>query len=81
VRVAPDEREDETARQSAIRACARLLRDLKRAHRRPPADVALPRVAIPARIDPVPVLSGCGSPAQQCVEHNFSGRRRHPALP
>jgi hypothetical protein len=58
----------DTARQKTKRACARHLLDLKKAHAHPPADVALKRVAIPKRLDPVPTNSWCTSPGQLCAE-------------
>jgi hypothetical protein len=44
------------------------LRDLKRVHRRPPADVAVRSVAIPARPSGPAPASYCVSPAQLCAE-------------
>ena len=38
----------ETERQEAVNACAAHLRDLKRAHRRPPADLDLPASPSPS---------------------------------
>jgi hypothetical protein len=67
-----DRGRDDTAQRKRIRACNLHMRDLRRVYRRPPADVALPRVAIPERLSGEPVSSGCGSPAQMCVEL-FSG--------
>ena len=58
----------DTAHEKAKRACARHLNDLKKAHAGPPADVALKRVAIPKRLDPVPTASWCSSPARLCAE-------------
>ena len=58
----------ETERQQAVAASAAHLRDLKRAHGRPPADVDLPSVAIPRRLSGEPVASYCTSPAQLCAE-------------
>ncbi len=58
----------ETQRQNALRASASHLRDLQRAHGRPPADVALASVAIPARLPGEPAASYCSSPAQLCAE-------------
>ena len=62
------DRTDETRRQKAIRASARHLRDLRRAHAIPPADVKLARVAIPKRLPGEPTASWCSSPAQLCAE-------------
>ena len=58
----------ETGRQQAVAACAAHLRDLERAHGRPPADVALRSVAIPQRLTGPAVASYCTSPAQLCAE-------------
>ncbi len=58
----------DTAQEKAKRACARHLVDLQKAYARPPADVALKRVAIPKRLDPEPTASWCTSPAQLCAE-------------
>jgi len=58
----------DTARMEAIRSSARHLKDLKRAHERPPADVRLPSNPIPRLISPVPSASWCTSPAQLCAE-------------
>jgi len=54
-------------RQRAVAACAAHLRDLKRAHRRPPADVAVADEP-PRRVAAAPAASGCGSPAALCAE-------------
>ncbi|MGD0761631.1 MAG: hypothetical protein ABR929_00320 [Roseiarcus sp.] len=58
----------ETERQQAVSACAAHLRDLKRVHGRPPADVKLKSVAVPQRLTGEPVASYCTSPAQLCAE-------------
>jgi hypothetical protein len=60
--------EDDTQRQRAVRASARHLRDLRRAHGCPPADVKLASVAIPKRLPGEPTASWCSSPAQLCAE-------------
>ena len=57
-----------TERQQAAGACAAHLRDLRRAHGRPPADVALPKVAIPLHLSGEPIASYCTSPANLCAE-------------
>jgi hypothetical protein len=57
----------ETLRVEAIKACAAHLRDLKRAHRRPPPDVAVAHGA-PRRLSPTPPISYCTSPAELCAE-------------
>ena len=58
----------DTSLQKAKRANAAHLKDLRRAHTRPPPDVALKQVAVPRRLDPEPVASYCSSPAQLCAE-------------
>lgn len=58
----------ETDREEAATTCRLHLRDLKRAHGRPPADVDLPRVAIPQRPTGEPVGSYCTSAAILCAE-------------
>ena len=62
-RLAPD-----TERARAARMCERHLADLRRAHGRPAADVALKAVAVPLRIAPVPVASFCTSSSELCAE-------------
>ncbi|HEY1944860.1 MAG TPA: hypothetical protein VGH40_22320 [Roseiarcus sp.] len=57
-----------TERQEAIDASAAHLGDLKRAHRRPPADVDLPPVAVPKRLVGEAVGSFCTSAADLCAE-------------
>jgi len=58
----------DTQRQKSMRASARHLLDLRRAHGYPPADVKLARVAIPKRLPGEPTASWCSSPAQLCAE-------------
>jgi hypothetical protein len=58
----------DTRRTEAMQACARHLKDLKRAHAHPPADVALRSNPVPRLISPVPEGSWCTSPAQLCAE-------------
>jgi len=58
----------DTERAEAARACARHLKDLKRVHGRPPADVAVRPVAIPKYVNPISSASWCTSPAQLCAE-------------
>ncbi len=64
----PRKPNSETARQKAARACAKHLRDLKRAHGRPPPDVKVPTSSTVRLISPVPDGSYCTSPAQLCAE-------------
>ena len=59
---------EETAKARRARACAAHLRDLVGVHSRPPPDVKLAPVPIPRRFDPVPLISGCSSPARMCAE-------------
>jgi hypothetical protein len=63
-----DEYWDDTERQRAIRVCARHLRDLKREHGRPPADVAVRSDPAPRLISPIASASWCTSPGQLCAE-------------
>ena len=58
----------DTARVQATAACARHLKDLKRAHGGPPPDVQVRRTSTPRLISPVPDGSYCTSPAQLCAE-------------
>ena len=58
----------ETERGEAKRACAKHLKDLRRAHRTPPADVAVRSTATPRLVAPIPDASWCTSPAQLCAE-------------
>jgi hypothetical protein len=58
----------DTAREKSLRACAKHLKDLKRAHRRPPPDVKVPMSSTVRFIAPVPEGSWCTSPAQLCAE-------------
>lgn len=60
--------EIDTARQQAIRRCARHLRDLRREHAGPPEDVPVRSDPIPRLVSPVPSASWCTSPAQLCSE-------------
>lgn len=67
-RSAKKRKNGDTALQRAKRANAAHLKDLRRAHGRPPRDVEVRRVAIPKRIEPEEVASYCSSPAQLCAE-------------
>ena len=58
----------ETDNERSRRACARHLNDLKRAHGRPPPDVAVKATSTPIRISGVPASSNCTSPAALCAE-------------
>ena len=68
VRAGDRERKTETDRERSRRACARHLKDLKRAHGKPPPDVAVKPSAAPKRIAPTPVSSHCTSPGALCAE-------------
>jgi len=57
-----------TPRMEAIAACAAHLSDLRRAHRTPPPDIALPQSLRPLSIAPTPTSSYCVSPAALCAE-------------
>jgi hypothetical protein len=58
----------QTERQRLVAACAAHLRDLRRVHRTPPPDLAIPSVAIPARLHGPDPASYCASPAAMCAE-------------
>lgn len=58
----------DTARQKAAAACAKHLKDLKRAHGHAPPDVPVPASSTVRFISPVPDGSYCTSPAQLCAE-------------
>jgi hypothetical protein len=59
---------EKTARMAAIAACAAHLRDLKRAHVRPPPDVEVAPELVPWRPSQPPASSYCTSPADLCAE-------------
>ena len=58
----------DSERAEAIRACDHHLKDLRRAHARPPADVRVCMTRTPCFIAPVPTSSYCTSPALLCAE-------------
>jgi len=58
----------DTARAAAEKASRQHLKDLRRAHGQPPAELAIPSRSVPRRVDPEPWASFCSSPAQMCVE-------------
>lgn len=58
----------DTARMAAIIACAAHLKDLKRAHGRPPPDVEVASKRVPCRLTAAPASSYCTSPAELCAE-------------
>ena len=68
VRSGQRERKTETDRERSRRASLRHLGDLKRAHGRPPPDVAVKATSVPARISPVEASSNCTSPGALCAE-------------
>jgi hypothetical protein len=51
-----------------MRACARHLKDLRRAQRQPPEDVVVNERGIPKFVPPIIEQSYCTSPAALCVE-------------
>jgi hypothetical protein len=51
-----------------MRSCARHLKDLRRVHDRPPADVPVNERGLPKFVPPVIEQSYCTSPAALCVE-------------
>lgn len=57
-----------TKHQLLVTACAAHLRDLRRVHRVPPPDLAIPSVAIPAQLSGPDAASYCSSPAAMCAE-------------
>ena len=59
---------EDTERQRFARQSARHLRDLKRAHETPPADVQLRPVSVPSRLETVAFGSFCTSAADLCAE-------------
>lgn len=62
------EQRAKTEETRRIEASNAHLDDLKRSRAAPPPDVPLAPRAIPGRVDPEPVSSGCGSPAGMCAE-------------
>ena len=58
----------DTARQKAVRASNKHLKDLKRAHGHPPPDVKVRQSSTVRLIVTVPEGSYCTSPAQLCAE-------------
>ncbi len=68
VRAGDRERKTETDRERSRLACARHHKDLKRAHDRPPPDVAVRASRLPVRIAAAPESSNCTSPGALCAE-------------
>ncbi len=58
----------DTERMQAIRSSARHLKDLQRAHKRPPADVKVNTRGVPKFVPPIIEQSYCTSPAALCAE-------------
>jgi hypothetical protein len=58
----------DTARARAKRACARHLKDLRRAHDEPPAEAAVSMRGLPKFVAPILEQSYCTSPAALCAE-------------
>ncbi len=58
----------DTARIKSIAACAAHLRDLKRAHDRPPPDMEETPAPALRRFSPPATSSYCTSPAELCAE-------------
>jgi hypothetical protein len=70
----------ETERMAAIRASARHLKDLRRAHKAPPADVEVNTRGIPQLVPPILEQSYCTSPAALCVELGEAGEELLPGM-
>jgi hypothetical protein len=58
----------DTRSAAAEKACRLHLKDLRRAHSHPPADLVIASRSIPGRIAAAPWASFCTSPAQLCAE-------------
>jgi hypothetical protein len=71
----------DTERALALRACARHLKDLRRAQRQPPANVAVNERGVPKFVPPIIEQSYCTSPAALCVELAELGDRAQSADP
>ena len=65
----------------AIRASARHLKDLRRAHAAPPSDVKVNKRGIPRLVPPIIEQSWCTSPAALCAELAEAPKRPAPAAP
>ncbi len=68
VRAGERERKTQTEHERSRRASARHLKDLKRAHGKPPPDVAVKRTSVPKRLEATPESSSCTSPSALCAE-------------
>jgi hypothetical protein len=62
-----------------MRASARHLKDLRRVHRRPPADVVVNERGVPKFVPPIIEQSYCTSPAALCAELAEMAALREPA--
>jgi hypothetical protein len=58
----------DTERMALMRACARHLKDLRRWHAGPPADVKVNTRGIPRLVPPILEQSYCTSPAALCAD-------------
>ena len=58
----------DTERALAMRSSARHLKDLRRAHKQPPADVPVNERGVPKFVPPIIEQSYCTSPAALCAE-------------
>ena len=68
VRKGEFERKTKTHLERSKLACSRHLKDLQRAHDKPPPDVAVKSTKFPVRISPEPESSNCTSPSALCAE-------------
>jgi hypothetical protein len=68
VRAEQRERKTETERERGRLACARHLKDLKRAHTTSPPDVRIRPTSTPVRLAATPASSNCTSPGALCAE-------------
>jgi len=59
---------EDTERQRALRASRRHLEDLRRAHKRPPADVRVKSTSVPKYLEPAALSSYRSSPSELCSE-------------
>jgi hypothetical protein len=69
----------DTERALSMRSCARHLKDLRRAQKRPPANVPVSERDAPKFVAPIIEQSYCTSPAALCAELAELGDRAHLA--
>ena len=69
----------DTERALSMRSCARHLKDLRRAQKRPPANVPVSERGAPKFVPPIIEQSYCTSPAALCAELAELGDRAHLA--